>query len=204
MTGEFDSNDDASVGEQPAPAQTAEPEPAATEPLTTLLLDLKRSAERMESLFRHKIQLDAGREAMIDRLHAEIQEYKEDFVLKILKPLANGLINLHDDIGKHVAIARTKQGDPSAMAVADALASVQEDIEDTLERVGIESFVTEQPEFDPKRQKIVRTMATAEQSLDRTVGERLRKGFVYDGKIIRPELVNVYVAEAPARAEPQP
>jgi molecular chaperone GrpE len=204
MTGLSEPSGDAlPVGEETGVAESPEQTTAPPAQLTALLLDLKRSAERMESLFRNKIQLDAGREAMIDRLHAEIQEYKDDLAFKILKPLANGLINLHDDVGKLVVASRARHDDPSANAVADALDSVRDDIEDTLEQAGFVAFVTERADFDPKRQRAVRTIPTTEPGLDRTVAERLRKGFVYDGKLVRPELVNVYIAQTPAQVEAQ-
>lgn len=161
--------------------------------------ELRQEFGRLAGSFEDKIRFDAGREAIIDRLHAELQEYKADLVLKILRPLALEVIGLHDDVGKMIAArqADSPQGGPGDPAAA-MLADLRNDIEDVLYRGGFEAFVTDRPEFDPKRQRVVRPVPTADPGLDRVVAERLRKGFAYQGHVIRPEMVNVYVASAPA------
>ena len=52
------------------------------------------------------IRAEATRERVIDRLHAELQEYKQDFLLKVQRPIFIDLIQLHDDIGKMIDARR--------------------------------------------------------------------------------------------------
>ena len=77
--------------------------------------------------------------------------------------------------------------------------SFQTDIEDILYRYGFEAYSTniEDVEFDSKRQRIAKTLTTDDISRDRKIAERLRKGFIYEGNIIRPEMVSVYTFKLP-------
>lgn len=154
--------------------------------------ELCRDFGRLAATFEDKIRFDASREMVIDRLHAELQEYKADLFLKILRPLALELIGLQDDVGKMIA---AREADDPVSAV---LVGVRDDIDDLLYRSGFESFSTDRPEFDPKCQRVVRTVPTTDPSLVRAVAERLRKGFMYQGHLIRPEMVNVYITSTPA------
>lgn len=154
-----------------------------------LIARLVEEIAQLRTTFDEKIKHDHGRETVIDRLHSELQEYKADLMLKVLKPVVLDLINLHDDIGKIVAAHHAGQGEPLLLKL---VGSFQSDVEDILYRHGFEAFTTDNPEFDPKRQRALRTLATVDASLDRRVAERLRKGFRYQDRIIRPEMVAVY------------
>ena len=55
----------------------------------------RRSLER-------EARAEATRERVVDRLHAELQEYKQDLLLKVQRPIFVDLIQLHDDIGKMI------------------------------------------------------------------------------------------------------
>jgi molecular chaperone GrpE len=154
-------------------------------------LDLLITAiARLQAAFDEKIRFDAGREAVIDRLHAELQEYRADLALKILRPLALEVIGFQDDLGRMIA---ARQPEDPAVTILDGL---RQDIDDVLYRSGFEVFTTDHAEFDPRRQKVGRPIPTTDPSRDRRVAERLRKGFLYQGLVIRPEVVNVYVASA--------
>jgi molecular chaperone GrpE len=169
-------------------------------PATLVLLqELKSLLNNLHTSFDEKIKYDTTRQAVVDRLHAELEEYKSDLVLKVLRPVALDLINLHDDIGKLVG-AHQETASESGGKLLELFASVQSDLENILYRNGFESFVAEQPEFDSKRQRAVRTFPTTDPSLDRMVANRLRKGFAYGDRIIRPEMVAVYTYKAASPA----
>ncbi len=127
---------------------------------------------------------------MVDRLHAELQEYKQDLVQSLLRPVFVDLIQLHDDIGKMVE-AQPEDAEAS-QPTRSMLISVQQGIEDILYRNGVEPFTTETDAFDPRRQRAVATVPTSDPNLAKTIATRLRKGFLAGEKIIRPELVKVY------------
>jgi molecular chaperone GrpE len=165
-----------------------------------LLKELIDSIHQLQVSFDDKLKYDTGREAVIDRLHAELQEYKADLVLKILKPIVLDLINLHDNLGKQVDAHRSEAAESTAASkLLDRFAELQSDIEMVLSRNGFDSFKTAEDQFDPKRQRVLRSISTADAALDRRVAERVRKGFSYEGRVIRPEIVTVYAFAALSR-----
>lgn len=154
------------------------------------ILELKESIKGLVESFEVKIKYDLAKESQINKLHAELQEYKSGFILNILKPIVHDLITMHDNFGKLVY-------DRSKSLSSDELklySGIQTDIEDILYRYGFECFSTDADvvDFDSKRQRIAKTSVTNDESKDRKISERLRKGFTYQGLLIRPEFVNVY------------
>jgi molecular chaperone GrpE len=148
---------------------------------------LSQELAGLRAEFEGKIKYDSSRERMIDRLHAELQEYKSDLVLTALRPMALDLIALHDRIGKAAAPA----GDTGARS--QLLPEVlQSDIEDILYRYGFESFSEPGDRFDARRQRTARAVPTERPELVGTIAARVRKGFAYGERVVRPEMVDVY------------
>jgi molecular chaperone GrpE len=139
----------------------------------------------LHTAFEEKIKYDATRDRMIDRLHGELQEYKDDILLKMFRPMVLDLIVLHDNLGKWSSAGGSA---PAAVSFAD----VQGDLEDILYRYGYETFTVPENSFDARRQRVLRTVPTEDAALDGKISERLRKGFLYGGKVIRPECVAVF------------
>ena len=152
--------------------------------------------EMLQSLVERELRAEMTRERVVDRLHAELQEYKQDLLLKVMRPVFVDLIQLHDDIGK-MGDGRTPSADPTEAGpapdpVKPLLESIRTAIEDILYRQGVEPFEEEQATFDARRQRAVTTVPTEDAELNKTVAVRLRKGFQVGDKVIRPEIVSVY------------
>ena len=73
---------------------------------------------------------------MVDRLHAELQEYKQGLFLNILRPVFVDLIQLHDDMGKMVAAQPEPEGEVAKLL--GLIQGFQQGIEDILYRQGVE------------------------------------------------------------------
>jgi len=167
-----------------AEAVPAPESPGALAAIRDLGDALGKRLDALQSLFEREARAESSRERVVDRLHAELQEYKQDLLLKVLRPVFVDLIQLHDDIGKMAA------------AGADgAMAPVQQGIEDILYRQGVEPFAVEAAAFDPRLQRAVSTVPTDDPALNKTVAARLRKGFRAGEKVIRPEVVAVFAAK---------
>jgi len=181
-------------------AATEEGEPIASAPsIADFALETRAALESMsealnqrlaglQAQFDREVRAEATRERIVDRLHAELQEYKQDLLLRVQRPIFIDLIQLHDDIGK---MARAL-GDERGAAFRGTLESIQVAIEDVLYRQGVEPFRGEGDAFDPRRQRALTTVATDREDLAKTIAERLRPGFQAGDKVIRPELVSVY------------
>ena len=48
--------------------------------------DLGKRLDALGSVFERELRAEATRERVIDRLHAELQEYKQDLLLKVQRP----------------------------------------------------------------------------------------------------------------------
>jgi len=151
---------------------------------------------KLQVSFDEKIRFDEGREAIVERLHSEIQDYKGDLVLKTMKPLVADLINLYDDIGKAIASKSDEAaGSEIGSGLIKLLVGFQSDIEEVLDRHGFEPFCSPERVFDPKCQRVLKKLLTNDETLHRVVAKSLRKGFCYEGRVIRPEMVTTYIYE---------
>lgn len=184
-------------------AATEEGEPIASAPsIADFALETRAALESMsealnqrlaglQAQFDREVRAEATRERIVDRLHAELQECKQDLLLRVQRPIFIDLIQLHDDIGK-MARALGDEPDERGAAFRGTLESIQVAIEDVLYRQGVEPFRGEGDAFDPRRQRALTTVATDREDLAKTIAERLRPGFQAGDKVIRPELVSVY------------
>ncbi len=176
------------------PPPTSLSEPAILDALSALREDVGRRIDALRSTFERELRGEASRERIVDRLHAELQDYKQDLLLKVQRPIFIDLIQLHDDVGKMAAARPAADSDAAATAsFRGLLESIQTAIEDILYRQGVEPFSLDSTEFDPKRQRALSTSPTEDAALNKTVAARIRKGFAAGEKLIRPELVSVYL-----------
>jgi molecular chaperone GrpE len=192
--------------EEPAPESTAVlPGPAhdLEHAIGVLSERLSRQLEAIQSILEREARAEANRERVIDRLHAELQEYKQDLLLKVQRPIFVDLIQLHDDIGKMIEARPAGDAEPDrAVAIQGILESIRVAIEDILYRQGVEPFAAEGDAFDPRRQRAVATVATDVPARNKTIAARLRKGFLAGEKLIRPEIVSVYTFHSPPAVDP--
>lgn len=158
------------------------------------LADLKLQAVALSNDFTSKLKYDKHKDAIIDNLHEDLQEYKNDLLLKLLQPLILDVAKCMDDISKQVRFYRDKDADALvASKILRDLEGFGGDLEDLLYRQGVDSFESLENTFDPKRQKMIKKIDTTDSSLHKTVAARVRKGFQWEGRVIRPERVDVYV-----------
>jgi molecular chaperone GrpE len=188
------------AGEPPAGATPTPPRAFAPGFDPSTILDavastgasLDRKLDALRALFDREVRAEATREKVVDRLHAELQEYKQDLLLNVLRPIFVDLIQLHDDIGKMVEAQAGAEGE--AARLLSIMQGYQQGIEDILYRQGVEPFVEEGESFDPRRQRAVATVPVDDPARAKTIAARHRKGFQTqaNGRVIRPEIVSVY------------
>ena len=151
--------------------------------------------------FQFKIKNDAQKDKVINSLHQELQLYKSNHLKKYILPTIMDIIQFIDGVRKLIQYLTLDRPDESEsqriMKLTKVLKSIPSDLEDICSKQGISPFKCSETAFNPGRQRILRKifMATAEQ--DKTVAESLRPGYVWDGEVIRPELVSVYIYKAP-------
>ena len=173
-------------------ARPAEAAPKTLEAITALGDSLHRKLDGLQTLFDREIRAEATREKVVDRLHAELQEYKQDLLLNVLRPVFVDLIQLHDDIGKIAEAKRDPAPEAAELRLLELMRGFQQGIEDILYRQGVEPFLEAGESFDPRRQRAVSTVPTEDPTASKKIAARLRKGFRAGDKVIRPEIVSVF------------
>ncbi|MCR3761427.1 nucleotide exchange factor GrpE [Clostridium felsineum] len=150
--------------------------------------------ENLKEEFESKVKYDKHKDDIIDSLHEQLQDYKNDIIGKMIKPLLTDIIYTIDNNNKTCEALKEKDAaEFTKEKVLKVVSGLSEDLEDMLYRQGVEDFTFDFPEFDPKRQKIVKTVETEDKDKDRTVARSIKKGYLLEGKVIRHELVEVYV-----------
>lgn len=147
----------------------------------------------LNSLFEKKMLVDGQKNKIIESQSDELQNLREGMYEKILKPLLCDVIDIADDIHRMLRAYASKSDETiSKEKFISVLEIYESDIEDILEKYGMNVYICPKEVFDPQKQKIVKIVQTDDEEKNKYIAERITKGFELDGKIIRPEKVNVY------------
>lgn len=145
--------------------------------------------------FRDKLALDRFREDQVTRLHEELQAYRNDLISRGSRQILQGVIRLHDDLGKVTVSLRQKPAEElTPERLFQQLEGFQGDVELLLGQHGVERFDVDGEEFDPRRQTALRTITTDDPAQVGRVAEHLRPGFLQGETLLQKERVAVYAA----------
>lgn len=162
-------------------------------PELTLIKDL---ISDLSAQFESKIKYDKHKEEIIDKLHSENQAFKNDLYKKLILPLVNEIIFMLDDYS--ILFKKHSESEINEVDVPKLLkqfGGISEDLENLLYKNGIDVYSVEGEQFDSSKQKVIKTIPTDDPLKDKTVCDKLKKGFVLDGIIIRMEHVSCYKFE---------
>ncbi len=150
--------------------------------------------EELKREFEGKLKYDAHKDEIIDRLHSELQEYKQDIIKKYVLSIVMDVVKVADDIRKWLAYFRSlevSQRDPRKLfRYVEAIPS---DLEDVFYWHGVKPFSQQEGAFDPARQRAIKKIPTDDPALDKCVAHSIRPGYEWETKVIRQEMVAVYV-----------
>ena len=148
----------------------------------------------LEEDFQSKLKYDRHKEKIIDDLHTELQSYKNDLIRKLLQPILMDVIHVIDDIHKLTDHYRSQ--DPKTLEptkLLGLLESIPFDLENLLYRQGVEPFRYQGTAFDPGHQRAIQTVETNNTAQDKAIARSLRAGYEWEGKVLRREMVEVYL-----------
>lgn len=149
---------------------------------------------RLSQDFEGKLKYDIHKEKIIDKLHQELQEYKQDLMKKLVLSFVLDVIKLADDIRKwisHFKALDPSQRDP--IKLFRYLEAIPSDLEDIFHWQGVKPFSTSEGGFDPARQRALKKIPTDNPELDKSIARSIRPGYEWEGKVIRQEMVAVYI-----------
>lgn len=159
----------------------------------TAIDSLAKDFQALQQGFDSKIKYDKSKENIVDSLHRELQTYRDGLHFQILRPIFTDLISMYDDLSNLLKYNKPVEGENETVSkLRQSLVSFQETIESTLESHGVTVIIVEGDQFNPQKQRVVRTELTDDPLKDRLICEHIRKGFEYDGRVLRPESVVLY------------
>ncbi len=179
--------------ETPQPLSTgASTDAEKSADLVGMAQSLLTEMQELRQDFNTKIKYDETKERQLDTLHKELQTYREGLHFKILRPLFIDLIAMHDDLDKLMEGFASTEATPELARMIENLRSFQETVEDVLVRNGVELYSLDGNTYVPNKQRVVQVINTTDPAQDKLIARRLRKGFEYDGRVLRPELVTLF------------
>ncbi len=150
--------------------------------------------DALRNQFLNKLENDAYKDKLIDTLHRELQAYKNDLVKKHVQSIVMDVIKIIDDIRKlseHYHSMKPEDLEPAKLL--QLLERLPGDLEDLFFYQGVKPFTCCCAEFDPTRQRVLKRIETSDPVEDKKVAESLKPGYEWDGKVIRPEIVAVFL-----------
>lgn len=158
---------------------------------------LNRRIENLEGEFSGKLKYDRHKERIIDNLHKELQEYRNDLIRNLMQPVIMDVIRVIEDMKKLIVHHESKEtSELNPEKLLKLLQSFPGDLEDLLFKLRVEPFQDDGAPFNPSRQKAARTIETDDKARDKTICRSVRNGYEWDGKVLLPELVEVYTYKA--------
>lgn len=144
--------------------------------------------EKLSEKYDKKIAVDEHKNKLFDKMYAELESYKKDIHSKLIKPFIMETIMLIEDMSRFI----DKMENCEPEKIAKYLKSIPDDLTNLLEVSGVELYEEENDTFSTKTQRAVKQIETDKAELNNKIESRQRKGYTWDGIIIRPEAVQIY------------
>lgn len=159
--------------------------------LLEILLNTREQGQMMEQLIKNQIEV---KDDMIDKLHKELDYYKQDAADRFIDQLMKAVIKVRKDMTRLVTSDKWQE-----MTADDLRREYQyslEDITDLLEQQNVDPFSSEPgDDFDASIHQ-AKIEATNDVSLDKKVKESISEGYKKGSKVLIPERVIVYQYKA--------
>jgi molecular chaperone GrpE (heat shock protein) len=148
--------------------------------------DVQTSIERLERLFRDKLDRDDAKSRLLDAIFRRLEQLENDFVFReFRKPVAGDLLALLD------RIRRMAQEEYLHEATCTAFESVAQEVLEILRRQGINRIEQTSTQLDESFQEVVSVDDSLECSEQGTVLRVVRDGFMYRDRVFRRQGVVV-------------
>lgn len=171
--------------------------------------ELKEGVDALSEQFKARISKTDYEEATLKRISDELDEQRSGLYRKIVEPLINEVIDVHQDMSATIASYRRKaeEGDRDDLA-----ARIRRDLDefrlmlgDILRNWNVEVWRPEPGEpLEPLRCRAVRAVPTGDRDRHRTVAESLTCGYAFEGKILRPAQVVAFTYKPKSEPKPEP
>ncbi|HLE37606.1 MAG TPA: nucleotide exchange factor GrpE [Candidatus Acidoferrales bacterium] len=156
--------------------------------------ELEARIGRLEAELQERVaEVEALNDRLL-RLHAEFENYKKrmvrersEFVKFANEALILEFLPVLDSLERALATARSAA---EAQAVAEGLEIILRLFQTTLEKVGVKVIEALEREFDPNLHQAAAQVESPD-GRDNIVMEEVRKGYLLEGRLLRPSMVKV-------------
>lgn len=162
--------------------------------------ELEARVGRLEPELKERVaEVEALNDRLL-RLHAEFENYKKrmarersEFVKFANEALILEFLPVLDSLERALATARSAA---EAQAVAEGLEIILRLFQTTLEKVGVKVIEALDREFDPNLHQAAAQVESPD-GRDNIVMEEVRKGYLLEGRLLRPSMVKVSKTTVP-------
>jgi molecular chaperone GrpE len=117
---------------------------------------------------------------------------REDYTRYANESLLREILPVLDNFERAIQAAKTQ---PGAAAVAAGVELIQRELLRVLEKFGVAPFESVGQPFDPSRHEAV-ARVSAPGTPDMTIVDETARGYMLNGRVLRPAMVTVAMAEA--------
>lgn len=159
--------------------------------LWQIVLNTREQGQMVEQLIKNQIEV---KDEMINKLHKELDYYKQDAAERFADQLMKAVIKVRKDMCK--LIQSEKWSEMSIEDVKREYEYILDDMTDLLEQQNVDPYQS-QPgdEFDASIHQ-PKPEITTDESLDKTIKESVSEGYKKGDKVLIPERVIVYQYKA--------
>lgn len=148
--------------------------------------------ETLSKLFNAKIMHTEHEEKIVDKMHKELQTYKNDMYSQLIKPILIDIIEIRDSIIKmsnlYLEKPEEQQNIPNKMFLDYSL-----DLQDILEKNEVGMYKSEIGDlFTPIKHKVIKKIDSEDKELHGKIAESFSSGYSYNSRVISAEKVAVY------------
>ena len=155
--------------------------------LQEILLNTREQCQMVEALIKNQIEV---KDEMIDKLHKELEYYRQGSDDRFVDQLMKALIKVRKDMKRLMASSKWEE-----MTLEDLRREyiyVFEDVTDLLEQQNVDEYITQKGDaFDASRHQ-PKVEVTEDVLLDKTIKESISEGYTRGDKVLIPERVITY------------
>lgn len=179
------------------PVEETEVQPDKLDQVLESQQQLLERLEALDALFNARIMHTDHEEKIVDQMHKELQKYKEDMYAQLVRPILLDVIEVRDSIMRMAATYLAKpEGEQNIPN--KTFSDYAYDLQDILEKNSVEIYRSKSgDDFTPIKQRVIKKVATPDESLHGKVAESLSCGYSYNGRSISAEKITVYYYEKP-------
>jgi molecular chaperone GrpE len=173
-----------------APETAAAPVATSDADSAQELQEIRALVEDIQRVVVEVADRGMAQDKVFDTLHAELQDYKNDFIYEHLKPVLWPLLFLFDSLEQYARevvgrVNATGESQVEAKEVLDHLKFFRGQLVESLRICEVTPMKQPQGAFDPKLQKPIGVETTEDPSEDNTVRRVVRTGWYLNGKVLR-------------------